>query len=212
MKASKTIHARRTALVATATIALFASAVVASPANASESRITDEDARVIRMAMTTAGIGAATQDVLIAKMRAGELVDSERSDAHPVSRTVVALRTGGVSRTETFADGSQRTTSEVPITMQGQDGPVTSRTTYACNLMHCTALASRAQTKALASGYNAAKAVIIAMCGPAAWACAIGVGIMVDTALRAVSQRKCVGIRKFTTAAPVWPVIEACRQ
>jgi hypothetical protein len=100
----------------------------------------------------------------------------------------------------------------VPVTVSSPSGPITTNTTYSCNVLHCTALLSKAQTKQVATGSAAAGAVISALCGPAAWACAIGVGLMIDTANRAKSQGKCAGIRKLTTAAPIWPVIERCRQ
>lgn len=207
-----TITPARTAVVATAAAAMLGSMLVAGPANAAQSRVSDEEARAIRTAMTNAGIAPSTQNALIAKLKTGQKSDSERDDARPVSVEDSALPSGGTSRVTTYADGSQRTTSRVPITTAGPDGPMTTFTTFECNLVHCTVLASKAQTQALASGSATAGAVITALCGPAAWACAIGVAIMVDTANRAVSQGKCAGIRRFVGAAPVWPVIERCRE
>lgn len=201
----------RTALVAAVTTAMLGSLLVAGPAAATESRVSDEEAAAIRIAMTDAGLSVHEQDALITTLRHGRLALSERPNARPVSVTASALPDGGTSRVATYADGSQRTTSEVPITIAGATGPITTFTTIECNLVHCTALLSRAQTKTMATGYAAAGAIIAALCGPAAWACAIAVGLMVDTANRAVSQGKCAGIRRFVTAAPVWPVIERCR-
>jgi hypothetical protein len=194
------------------TVSLLGTALVAAPASAADARVTPAEAATIRAAMTDAGISASAQDVLIAKLRAGRGTESERPGARPVSSVDSALPGGGTSRVETFSDGSQRSISEVPITTEGTTGPITTFTTYSCNLLHCTALMSRAQTKRMATGSAAAVAVISAICGPAAWACAIGVGVMVDAANRAKNQGKCAGIRRLTTAAPVWPVIEPCRQ
>lgn len=152
------------------------------------------------------------QEDLISKLRSGQQADSERPGARPVTTIESSLPNGGISRVATFADGSQRTTSEVPITTSGEAGPITAFTTIECNVIHCTVLLSKAQTKTMATGSAAAGAIITALCGPAAWACAIAVGLMVDTANRAVAQGKCAGIRRFVTAAPVWPIIEPCRQ
>ncbi|MEV7931331.1 hypothetical protein [Curtobacterium sp. NPDC089185] len=207
-----TAEPARFSLVAAATAAVVGSMLIAGPADAAEARITSEEAAAMRAAMTDAGISASAQDSLIAKLQSGRRADSERLEAHPVSVIESTLPDGGTSRVATFADGSQRTTSEVPITVSGADGPITTFTTFECNLLHCTALMSRAQTKTMATGSAAASAIIAALCGPAAWACAIGVGIMVDTANRAVNQGRCAGIRRLTTAAPIWPVIEPCRQ
>ena len=46
----------RTALVAAAIAAMFGSMLVAGPANAAESRVTDTETEAIRTAMTDAGI------------------------------------------------------------------------------------------------------------------------------------------------------------
>jgi hypothetical protein len=207
-----TITPARTALVAATTAAMLGSMLVAGPANAAESRVTNEEAAAIRTAMTNAGVSESTQEALITKLQSGQQSDSERPDAQPVSVDESALPSGGTSRVATYADGSQRTTSEVPITTAGAAGPITTLTTIECNLIHCTVLWSKAQTKTMASGSAAAGALITALCRPAAWACAIAIGLMVDTANRAVSQGKCAGIRRFVTAAPVWPIIEPCRQ
>ena len=212
MNRFRTITPTRTALATAATAALLGSALIASPANAADSRITSDQATAIRAAMTDSGVSSKEQDALIAKLQAGETTDSERSEAKPVSSVDSALSNGGRSRVETFRDGSQRSSSTVPITTESARGPITTFTTYSCNVLHCTALFSRAQTKQLATGAAAAGALVTALCGVAAWACAIAVGIMVDTANRAKNQGKCAGIRKLTTAAPVWPVIEPCRQ
>jgi hypothetical protein len=113
---------------------------------------------------------------------------------------------------QTAVEGTQPGVATVPITTEGTAGPITTYTTYSCNLLHCTVLLSRAQTKQMATGSAAAGAVITAICGPAAWACAIAVGLMVDTANRAKNQGRCAGIRRLATSPPVWPVIEPCRQ
>lgn len=211
MNVSTTTPARA-ALVGAALAAMLGSTLVAGPAHAAESPVTDEEVTAIRTAMTDASIPRSTQEALIAKLQSGLPADSERPDARPVAIAETTLPDGGTSRVATFADGSQRTTSAVPITTEGSAGPITTLTTIECNLIHCTVLLSRAQTKTMASGSVAAGAIISALCGPAAWACAIAVGLMVDTANRAVSQGKCAGIRRFVTAAPVWPIIEPCRQ
>ena len=204
--------ARRALIVGANVTAITASSLLASPASAAESRISPEHLSTIRAGMKDAGITEQTQDSLIRKLQSGRLADSERPDSTPVSTTSSSLPGGGTERIETFADGSQRTESRVPITTTDNGTPITTFTTISCNLLHCTALMSRAQTRTVASGANAAKAVIIALCGPAAWACAIAVGVMVDQANRALAAGKCVGIRRFTTAAPVWPISEPCRQ
>lgn len=203
--------APRSLIVGTIIAAITASSLVASPASATASRIAPQDVPTIRAEMTDAGIPDQTQDLLIRKLQSGRLADSELPDSKPLSTTTSSLPSGGTALVETFADGSQRTETRVPITTTDNGAPITTFTTISCNLLHCTALLSRAQTKTIASGANAAKAVIIALCGPAAWACAIAVGVMVDQANRALAAGKCVGIRRFTTTAPVWPVSEPCR-
>lgn len=202
----------RLPLVAATAATLIASALVASPAQAADPRISASDAAGVQAAMQRAGVPRTEQDLLIAKLQSGQATDSEQPDARPVSVTEHPLPHGGTSRVESFADGSQRSTSTVPITIDGSSGPITTFTTYSCNVLHCTALLSKAQTRQMATGSAAAGAIVAALCGPVAWACAIGVGIMIDTANRAKNQGKCAGIRKFTTSAPVWPVIEPCRQ
>ncbi|MFC6357147.1 hypothetical protein [Luethyella okanaganae] len=80
-----------------------------------------------------------------------------------------------------------------------------------CDWAFCTVLMTRSETQQMASSMAAAGALVAAACGPAAWACGIGIALMVDTANQAANQGKCAGIRKQTIAAPVWPVIEPCR-
>ncbi|WP_147430246.1 hypothetical protein [Frondihabitans australicus] len=110
----------------------------------------------------------------------------------------------------TFNDGSVRTIATLAIP-SADSRAVTTYVTIECNLIHCTLFMTKAQTKQLASTATAG-AVVAAACKAASWACRIALAIMRDTATSAVSQGKCVALRKFVGPSLVsWPVIEKCR-
>ncbi|WP_286345319.1 hypothetical protein [Frondihabitans sucicola] len=200
-----------------AVTAVVASLVVGAPATAAESpsagAITVERKEVLRSNMGEAGISSSVADHLMTKIEAGEELDSQKASAVPISQ-VEETSAGELTRTvERFADGSTRSTELVPLN-DGHSPTIDDVSTYAtvrCNLVHCTLYMTRAQTKQMATGPATAAAVIAAACGPAAWACAIATGILVDQSKKAKSQNKCLGLRKFVGPSLVsWPVIESC--
>lgn len=160
---------------------------------------------------------ARARPVLIAAVTATALLGAMLTAA-PASATEAQLTSADAESMRAGTTASGITAGErdnigtAPITIEGAAEPITTDTTYSCNVLHCTALLSKSQTKQMATGAAAAGAILTALCGPAAWACAIAIGLMVDTANRAENQGKCAGIRRLTTTAPVWPVVEPCRQ
>ncbi|WP_223693532.1 hypothetical protein [Leifsonia poae] len=115
---------------------------------------------------------------------------------------------GAVLSTSYSVDGNVLTQH---VDHRGAAYPIVADPGLECDWQFCTILLSRGETKQMATSMAAAAAIIAAACGPAAWACGIGTGLMVDTANRAMNQGKCAGIRKQHILAPVWPIIEPCR-
>jgi hypothetical protein len=163
--------------------------------------------------MQEAGISAAVEERLIGKLKAGEPLDSESSAAAPVSSVTTHESAGDVT-TQTFADGSIRTTVELD---QGASAPSTriyvAHPTLECNLIHCTLIYSKADTRYMATGsFATVSAIIAAACGPAAWACGIAAGIVIDTTKRADNSGRCIALQKLISAGPPYPVIVTCRK
>jgi hypothetical protein len=214
MSSSRTQLLAALAMVSSAV--LLGSIVSAGPAGAVEVSVAaPSDPGVIRRAMTAAGADESAIRSVIDELATGRTLDAARPDSVPSAVERHELPRGGSETIETFADGSQRSTSEFPVTTTDDRSgrAVTTFTTIQCDALFCTLLLSRAQTKTMASGGNAAKALLTAACGPAAWACAIAIGIVVDQANRAVRAGKCVGVRRPNTVTlATWPVTEPCRQ
>ncbi|WP_216093107.1 hypothetical protein [Curtobacterium sp. UCD-KPL2560] len=79
-----------------------------APASASETKLlTASQEATVRATMNGANVSADVQDRLIAKLNAGQPLDSQ-TDATPVSTKSESLREGGTRSVEVFADGSQR--------------------------------------------------------------------------------------------------------
>ncbi|WP_431030792.1 hypothetical protein [Plantibacter sp. RU18] len=93
----------------------------------------------------------------------------------------------------------------------GSAYPVVADPQLVCDALFCTAMLSKAETRTAASGMNAAAAAVAVACGPAAWACAIGAGIFLDSANQANNKGMCVGVRKAHPSPLAWPVIDTCR-
>jgi len=194
-----------------AVTAVLAASLVGSPANAAEARLSATEEQAVRTTIQEAGLTQAVEDRLITKLQSGQLLDSELDASEPVS-TSVADTSDGPLTTETFADGSIRTTQVVGAST---DGPSTrvyvAHPTVSCNLIHCTLIYSKADTKQMATGsYAAAAAIVAAACGPAAWACGIATGIVVDMTHNAYKSGKCIGLQKVIAAGPPYPVIVTC--
>jgi hypothetical protein len=156
--------------------------------------------------MQEAGISAAVEERLIGKLQAGEPLDSESSAAAPVSSVTTHESAGDVT-TQTFADGSIRTTVELD---QGASAPSTriyvAHPTLECNLIHCTLIYSKADTRYMATGSFAT------VSGTAAWACGIAAGIVIDTTKRADNSGRCIALQKLISAGPPYPVSVTCRK
>ncbi len=154
---------------------------------------------------------AVVEDRLIAKLQAGQRLDSELASSGPVA-TSESKTDEGLVITETFADGSIRTTQD----LAGPGDAASARLyvahpTFECNVVHCTLIYSKADTKQVAtSPYATAGAIISAACGPA-WACGIATGIFVDTAHSAYNSGMCMALQKVIAVGPPYAVIVSCR-
>lgn len=196
----------------TAVTAVLAASLVGSPANATEGSLSATEEQTIRTTMQDAGLTPTVEDRLIVKLQSGQKLDSELATAEPVA-TAITTTTNGPLTTETFADGSIRTSQTVAVP---DDGPSTqvyvAHPTLECNLIHCTLIYSKADTKYMATGSFATVAAIIsAACGPAAWACGIGAGIVIDMTKNAHKAGKCIALQKVMAAGPPYPVTVTCR-
>ena len=205
------VHAWGAALAIAA--AVLASSLVAAPASAAEEELTRTEEARIRATMQDAGLALGVENRLIGKLRSGERLDSELETAVPIS-SVTTVEEAGPATTRTFADGSVRTTVELDQTLTGPSTRVyVAHPTLECNLIHCTLIYSRADTRYMATAsFATVSAIVAAACGPAAWACGIGVGIVVDTTHRAYNSGRCIGLQKVLTAGPPYPVIVNCRK
>lgn len=195
------------------TAAVTATSLVAVPANAAQNDPAPVEESRIRATMQEAGLSASTQDRLIGKLRAGGSLDSELSSSIPVS-SVETQETAGLVTTQTFPDGSIRTTVELSQNTTGPSNRVyVAHPTLECNLIHCTLIYSRADTAYMATGSFATfTAIVSAACGPAAWACGIASGIVLDTTKNAHNSGRCVALQKVISADPPYPVIVNCRK
>lgn len=198
--------------LAIATAVLTAS-FIPTPASAAQSGITLSEERSVRATMHVAGLSSAVVERLIAKLRAGEQLDSELETVAPES-SVTTMQDAGVVTTATYPDGSIRTTVELERTLTGASARIyVAHPTLECNLIHCTLIYSRADTKYMATAsFNTVSAIVAAACRPAAWACGIAVGVVIDTTHNAYSSGRCVGLQKVLATGPVYPVIVSCRK
>lgn len=208
-----TVNPVRTALVTAAAATLLGSMLVTTPANAVSGQLNSADEQTIRATMQQAGIAPAVEDQLIAKLQSGQQLDSELETAVPVLTSTTTEAAGPVT-TQTFADGSIRTSLTVNQTVDGSSTRVyVAHPTLECNLIHCTLIYPKADTKYMATGsFATVAAIITAACGPAAWACGIGAGIVIDVTHNAYSSGKCIALQKVIAAGPPYPVIVGCRE
>jgi len=220
MKTETRAHrARRLGVALTAAASVVAGMMVGTPAMAAEGALDPTQEAAVRATMSDAGLSQATEDRLIAKLQAGQELDSEDDSATPVSTVQGTAENGDPLTTETFADGSVRTTQELFEMSRGARAPggvsvkiYVAHPKLECNLVHCTLIYTKADTKQLATGaYATAAAIIAAACGPAAWACGIGVAGALDMAKNAHKSGRCLALQKVIALAPVYPVIVKCR-
>lgn len=88
--------------------------------------------------------------------------------------------------------------------------PVVADPSLACDALFCTITMNRAETQTIASNSALSVATIAAACGSFAWACGIGTAAVVDQANQAVSQNRCVGMRKAHVSPVAFPVVVKC--
>lgn len=85
----------------------------AVPANAAETHLlTAEQEATIRTTMASVNITSDTQDQLIAKLNAGQALDSQRAGAEPVTTNESISRDGVLRTVDTYADGSKQWTEQ----------------------------------------------------------------------------------------------------
>ncbi len=195
------------------TAAIIATSLMAAPANAAPSRIAPAEEDRIRATIREAGLSTSIEDRLISKLRAGDSLDSELSSSVPIS-SVETQEAAGMVTTRTYEDGSIRTTVELSQSTTGPSNRVyVAHPTLECNLIHCTLIYSKADTAYMATGsFATVSAIIAAACGPAAWACGIATGIVVDMTKRAHNAGRCIALQKVISAGPPYPVIVNCRK
>lgn len=203
----------RSGLTIAVTMALATASFGAAPASAAPSHLSIEEERAVRGEMSDMGIATNTIDALVSELASGNQIESQRAIAVPTSTTVEETA-NGVREVSTFSDGSVRTVEQLSVSSTGPDGRVyVAHPTLECNLIHCTLIFSRADTKFVVNASSSSVAsLLVAACGPLIWACAIGTAAVVSTARSANSSGKCVALQKVISVGPVYPVKSPCRR